>query len=169
MLRRLLVPMTILLAVLLAGTTSAWAYWRVTGRGTGTAAADRLVVEVQVPAATDRNQQLLLPGSTGDAIVKVHNASSVPVTVISVQPNGAPVASNGCSPTGVSFTGQAGLDWPIPAGGTVVRSLAGSVTMSMASAAACQGTGFAIPVAVTVRSLDGAVTINSVSANGSGS
>jgi len=152
-LRRVGLPVIALLAVLLAGTTSAWAYWRAAGTGTGRAAVDRLAIEVQAPDGP--NAALLLPGGTGDALVRVHNAGTVPVTVISVQPNGVPVAGNGCTPTGVGFTGRDGLDWPIPAGGTVTRSLPGTVRMALDAAAGCQGTSFAIPVTVTVRSLDG--------------
>jgi hypothetical protein len=150
--RRLLLIGAILATVMFAGSTSAWAYFRTTGWGTGTANAGQLSVQVLSPAGTELNTTLLLPGRTADALVRVYNPQSGPVELESVTPNGDPVASNGCTPTGVSFAGQSELKVLIPAKATVLIPLPGSVSMSLASAVGCQGASFDIPVTVTVRS-----------------
>jgi hypothetical protein len=149
---RLLVLAAALGVLVFAGSSSAWAYWRSSGHGTGTATAGTLRVQVLSPDGSQPNATLLLPGGSADAAVRVHNPNALPITVISVEPAGDPVASNGCTPTGVAFTARHGLDLPVPAGATAVLMLPGSVTMSPASAAACQGASFSIPVSVTVRS-----------------
>ncbi|MDQ2957536.1 MAG: hypothetical protein M3Y42_11290 [Actinomycetota bacterium] len=149
---RLAVLLALSVAILLAGTTSAYAYLRTTGRGSGTAQAGTLQVQVQSVTLGDTNAGRLLPGQRADAVVKVHNPNQVDVQLSAVTGNGTVVASNGCAPTGVSFTDQTGLSTVIAAGATVLVPLPGSVAMSDASAAACQGATFAIGVSVTVRS-----------------
>ena len=136
-------------AGLLFGTGSAWAYFSTTGHGTGTAAAGQFSAQV---LGSDAASPGLLPGGTGDAGLRMHNPQSIPVTVVSVEAAGPAVADNGCTPTGVSFTNQYQLDVVIPAGGTTTVPLPAAVSMSPAAAAACQGTGFSLPVTVTVRS-----------------
>lgn len=138
------------LLALSLGTSSAWAYFSTTGHGTGTAELGRLSVQVlpgSGPAGTG-----LLPGQVGDAVLRLHNPNSVPLTVIAVQASGPAVADNGCTPTGVSFTSQDQLNVTIPVGADLDLALPGAVSMSRIAAAACQGVGFSIPVTVTVRS-----------------
>lgn len=132
------------------GTTSAWAYFSTTGQGSGTADTGRLSVQV-LPAAGP-TESGLRPGGSAAAVLRLHNPQSIPVTLLSVHAVGEPVADNGCAPTGVSFVDQDQLNVLVPAGATEVIPLPAAVTMSRAAAAECQGTGFDIPVTVTVRS-----------------
>lgn len=141
----------IAVAIVLAGAATAYGFLPTTGKGTGTAHVAELHIEAQAVLATDPNSALLLPGHTADAIVRVHNPNPLAVRLFSVTGNGKPTASNGCSPTGVSFTDQNGLNNTLPAGATVLIRLPGSVSMSDASATACQGASFDIPVTVTVH------------------
>jgi len=147
-LRRTLLVASTAVAGLALGTSSAWAYFSSTGAGGGTAAAGQLSVRV----LTAEPAGGLLPGGRTAAVLKLYNPQPVPITVVSVQGAGAAVADNGCGPTGVGFTDQDGLALSIPAGATTEVTLPGAVSMSPDAAPACQGTGFNIPVTVTVRS-----------------
>lgn len=149
--RRLALLGVLIAGLLLAGTGSAYGYLRSTGHGTGTVQAGTLEVSVQAIGSGDSNAGQLLPGHTADAIVRVHNPNQVPVQLTGVIGTGPAQASNGCAPTGVSFTDQSGLDTSIPAGSSVLIELPGAVAMSVQSAAACQGATFTLPVTVTVH------------------
>jgi hypothetical protein len=138
------------IALTVASTASAYAYLRGVGRGTGTVPAGTLLLQVEPATAGDANTGLLLPGGRADAIVRVHNPNRVSVLVIGVRGNGRPVASNGCAPTGVSFTDQS-LRTTVPAGASMLLRLSGAVAMDLSAAASCQGVGFSIPVSVTAR------------------
>jgi hypothetical protein len=131
-----------------SGVSSAVWSASASGSGAGGAATNLTGVTVVSVAVGDTTATALLPGGSADAIVKVANTNSFPVTVTSVSPAGAVTAANGCTPTGVSFTGQTG-SWVVPAGsaGTLIH-LPGAVAMDATSASACQGTTFGIPVNV---------------------
>ena len=132
------------------------AYW--TGLGSGGANASNAtnltgVALRSVTVGDIGSGSALIPGGSADVVVKVSNSNGFPVTVTSIAPTtGQPVtAANACTPTGVTFTGQAG-SWVIPAGsaGTPIR-LPGAAHMDTTSSSACQGTTFRIPVTVTAR------------------
>ena len=123
------------------------------GWGGGGSATNLTGVSVVSVSVGDTTATTLLPGGSAEAIVKVSNTNSFPVTVTSVSPTSGQsvTAANGCTPTGVSFTGQSGA-WVVPAGsaGTLIH-LPGAVQMDTTSAAACQGTTFLVPVTVVAR------------------
>lgn len=121
------------------------------GSGVGGSATNLTGVTVVSVAVGDTTATDLLPAGSAEAIVKVANSNSFPVTVTSVSPTSAVTAANGCTPTGVTFTGQTG-SWVIPAGsaGTLVH-LPSAVAMDATSASACQGTKFSVPVNVVAR------------------
>lgn len=131
------------------------AYWP--GGGGGSATADTATnltgVTVQAVTVGDSPATTLLPNGTAEAVVKVANSNSFPVTVTSVSliAGQSVTAANGCTPTGVTFLDQAG-SWLVPAGsaGTLLH-LPGAVAMDATSASACQGTTFSIPVTVVAR------------------
>jgi Flp pilus assembly secretin CpaC len=95
--------------------------------------------------------QTLLPGRSADAVVKIVNPNGFAVTLSSVTAAGAAVASNGCTPTGVSLVNATEVGAVIEAGSTRVVDLPGAVRMSSESASACQGATFTVPVLVAVR------------------
>jgi hypothetical protein len=138
-------------AILLSlGSGTAFAYF--TSAGTGTASASTGTLTVTLAATAGPPSTPLYPGGTGDVALKVNNPNSFAVTLVSVVATGGTItASNGCSPTGVSFTNQTGLSIPIAASATVQVHLSGAASMSSSSANACQGATFSIPVTITVQ------------------
>jgi len=108
-------------------------------------------VTVEAVTVGDSPATTLLPGGSAEAVVKVANTNGFAVTVTSVTLIGSVTAANGCTPTGVTFTDQAG-SWLVPAGsaGTLLH-LPGAVQMDATSASACQGSTFTVPVTVVAR------------------
>jgi hypothetical protein len=136
-----------------------YAYFTGVGAGSGSGTAGTLQTSsVYAIAGGDSVNTPLLPGGTGDAILRVHNPNSFAVTLVSVTGNGTITTSNNttCNSTNdaVSFANQSSLSVSIPASGstgsTLVR-LTGSVSMGTGSANACQGVTFYIPVTITAR------------------
>jgi hypothetical protein len=149
---RLLVVGTAAAAVSIAGAGGAYAFWTTSGFGAATASAGTMTVSTQPFVAGDVTAtQQLVPGGSADAVLKLSNPNTFPVALISVRGTGEATASNGCGPTGVTFTDATALSTTIPAGAITVVDLPGAVSMSMDSAAECQGATFTLPVVVTVR------------------
>jgi hypothetical protein len=132
------------------GSGAAYAYF--TSSGTATRSGSTGALTVTLAATVGLPSSALYPGGTGDVTLEVTNPNSFAVTLVSVMPAaGTVTASNGCSPTGVSLTSQTGLSIPIAASGTTQVDLPGAASMSNASANACQGATFSIPVVITVQ------------------
>src|SRR3954452_8597286 len=150
--RRLLLVGTAAADLTVTSTGGAVAYWSTSGSGSGAAIVGSMPVATQALTAGDATAgQQLLPGRSADAVLKVNNPNDFPVTLVSVAGTTAPSASNGCSPTGVTFADASGLTTEIPAGAATIVDLPGSVSMTMQSASACQGATFTIPVLITVK------------------
>jgi hypothetical protein len=150
--RRLLLVGTATAALMVTSTGGAFAYWSTSGSGSGAATVGSMAVATQALTAGDATPaQQLLPGRSADAVLKINNPNDFPVTLVSVAGTTPPTASNGCSPTGVTFSDVTGLTTEIPAGATTVVDLPGAVSMNMSSASACQGATFTIPVLITVN------------------
>jgi predicted ribosomally synthesized peptide with SipW-like signal peptide len=136
------------------GAGTAYAYFTSTGRGTGPAATGTLQT-VTVAAATAAPGTALLPGGTSDVTLKVTNPNSYAVTLVGVTGTGGTITADGghpgCTTTGVTFTGQTGLNTTIPASSTTTIDLPGAASMSQASSAGCQGATFSIPVTIAVQ------------------
>ena len=145
--------MGIFITVLVAsiGVSVAFAAWTVGGSGTGTAtatSAQPLTTSVATTSAA------LYPGISGaNLYLTVNNPNPFPVSITSVNANGAAVADAGhpaCVTTGVSYTTQATAQ-TVPANGSVSFTVSG-VAMSNASDDGCQGATFTIPVTFTATS-----------------
>ena len=142
----------IVVSVLALGAGIAYAVWTVGGGGSGTASATSaapLTTIVATPTA------LLYPGiANSNLFLTVNNSNPFPVSVTSVNANGAAVPdaahAAGCVTTGVSFATQATTQ-TIPANGSLSFTVAG-VSMSNASDNGCQGATFTIPVTFTATS-----------------
>lgn len=141
-----------LLSVLsICGSGTAWAYWRATGTGTVGATAGQLQAVTVVAIAGETPAARLVPGgAAADVVVKITNQNAYAVTLVAVSVNGTITAGNGCAPTGVHLGAPTNLPLTLPPG-TSVSHLAGAATMDATSAAACQGTSFAIPLTITVH------------------
>lgn len=138
-------------AIVLVAVGLVYAAWTTNGTGSGYAKADTAdaLTTVDVAATTAAT---LYPGATGNVKIEIANPNPYPVRVTAVTGNGTitPDATHaGCSPTGVTFTDQTGLAIDIAANGSTVATLTGAAAMSNASANACQGATFTIPVSLS--------------------
>ena len=152
--RRLAFIAGLAIAVIAASCGIAFAYWGSQGSGTGSAATGTMTIHVDAIQGTDANGSSLVPGGSGDVIVRVTNPNSFSVHVTAISGNGAPTASNLCTPTGVTFTSPTDYSaaaFTMTAGQTTLFRLVGAAGMSLSSASSCQGATFTIPVSVTVQ------------------
>lgn len=139
------------IATAVLGTSLAWAAWTTSGSGTGYAKAatssSLTLADASAAASAD-----LYPGAVGNLKVKVTNPNAFPVEITAVTGGGAVTSNAGAAcnaATGVVFTDQTGLALELAAGATDTFTLNNAVTMSNASANACQGAVFSVPVNVT--------------------
>lgn len=145
---------SVLIVMALSG--AAWAYFRSTGSGTGSGSTGTMQIVTVAAISGDTPATLLLPGTSGEVILRVHNPNPTQVRVTDVSSASAitVVGGSGCTPanSAVAFANQTGLSIPIPAGGgsTLVR-LPGAGVMATSSANGCQGATFSIPVTITVH------------------
>lgn len=134
---------------------SAYALWRTSGSGSGTATVGT-VRSVTVQAATAAPSTALTPNSTGDLVLTLDNPNAYSVTITGVTQNGTVAASGGigaCTTTGVSVPAavNSGLSVTLASGTGVTVHIAGGAAMSSASDTGCQGATFQIPVTMTVQ------------------
>jgi hypothetical protein len=152
--RRLALIIGVAIAVTAATSGIAFAYWGSRGAGTGSAATGTMTIQVDAIQGADVNGASLVPGGTGDVIVRVTNPNSFDVHVTAISGNGTPTASTGCTPTGVTFTPPTDYSAPnftLTAGAATLYRLVGAASMNLSSASNCQGATFTIPVSVTVE------------------
>lgn len=138
-------------AIVLLGSTSAWAYWTTTGTGSGAAAArtfQAVTVTNGIVSGT-----LLYPGLTADGTsvggnleMTATNPNPFPVTVSVSQDGNA----TGCTTPDVSL--MAG-SFTLPANsGAVSRTLTFKVSMGTASSSNCQGATISVPLTTSATS-----------------
>jgi hypothetical protein len=140
------------IVVVAFGAAAAFAAWTVGGGGSGTAtavSAQNLTTSVATTTAA------LYPGITGANLsLTVNNPNPFPVTITSVNANGAAVPdaahAAGCVTTGVAYATTT-TSKTVPANGSSSFTVAG-VSMSNASDTGCQGATFTIPVSFTATS-----------------
>jgi hypothetical protein len=140
--------------LLVAGV--AFAAWTATGSGSGYAKAGAAQPLGTLDASAQTSADLY-PGVTdGDVVLEIDNPNPYPVEVTSVSADGAVVTVSGdaaCdAATGFSFADQsysAGSGLAVPANGSATFTLTGAAGMTNASADACQGEVFEIPVALS--------------------
>ena len=140
------------IVVMAFGAAVAFAAWTVGGGGSGTAtavSAQNLTTSVATTTAA------LYPGITGANLsLTVNNPNPFPVTITSVNANGAAVPdaahASGCVTTGVSYA-TTSTSKTVAANGSSSFTVPG-VSMSNASDTGCQGATFIIPVSFTATS-----------------
>ncbi|MHA7242115.1 hypothetical protein [Paeniglutamicibacter antarcticus] len=144
-------------------STPAIAYFASGGSGADIAATGTLKPMEILPATTGTSTARLYPGKTGDLIVKVKNPNAIPVTLLRASQGGgvSVTGAAGCTndsgwPTtvgtsGVSMPEAVALDIELAGGSTKVLHLPGAASMSLTSAAGCQGATFDIPITVEVK------------------
>jgi hypothetical protein len=141
---------TFFLGVVLAGSV-AFAAWTSTGTGSGYAKAKTAQVLTTVDVSASTTAQLY-PGGSGDVLIKINNPNPYAVRVTSVTGSGTITSDKGATcdaSTGVTFTNQSSLTLDVTASTATQFTLTGAVAMSNASANACQGAVFTIPVTLT--------------------
>jgi hypothetical protein len=148
--KRLGVLFTVTITAL--GVGVAFAAWTVGGGGSGTATATS-AQPLTTSVATTTAQ--LYPGIAGaNLYLTVNNPNPFPVTITSVNANGAAVPdaghAAGCVTTGVSYATQA-TSQTVPASSSLSFTVSG-VSMTNASDTGCQGATFTIPVTFTASS-----------------
>ena len=136
------------------GGGAALAYWRTTGTGSGVASTGTAQAVTVQAVATGSPTVKLIPGASGDLLVQLSNPNTYSVTVTGISQNGSvsPVGGSGCTGanSGVTVPSLSGLTITVAAGTSVVTIPTGA-SMSLASASACQGLVFNVPVNVTVQ------------------
>lgn len=131
--------------------------WNATGSGTGYAKAGTSS-SLTLGDASASTVADLYPGVTnGNVKITVTNPNPFPVSITTVsQTASTSITSDkgaACNAsTGVTFSTQSGLSLALGAGATSTFTLSGAVAMSNASANACQGAVFSIPVDVAAVS-----------------
>ena len=143
---------TAVLTLIVAGAVSlGYAAWTSNGSGSGYAKAGsaQALTTVDVSASTAAS---LYPGANGSVKIEISNPNSYAVRVTAISGNGTitpDAGHSGCSPTGVTFNNQTGLTIDIAANSSTTATLSNAASMSNASANACQGATFTIPVSLT--------------------
>lgn len=142
-------------AVLVAGGIAIGA-WNATGSGTGYAKAGTSS-SLTLGDASASTVADLYPGSTGNVKITVTNPNpfGVSITTVAQTASTSITSDKGAScnsSTGVTFSTQSGLSLALAAGATTTFTLNGAAAMSNASANACQGAVFSIPVDITAVS-----------------
>lgn len=155
-LHKRIAPLVVVLAMGLAGTSIAVAYWTTSASGGGTAAtgsAQAITLSAGAPTG------LLYPGGQGDVALTIvnPNLSRVHIAVLSLSggqgAGGYDVdsAHSGCATSALSYATQTngGLGWSVPArvgttDGSLSLQLADALSLSASAAGACQGATFAV-------------------------
>jgi hypothetical protein len=159
--RRLAITVAGVALVFVIGARMASAFFTSGGSGTGSATTGTMQT-VTVVAATGTPTTPLVPGATGDVVLKVNNPNHFAVSVAAVSYNSAgsitfDAAHSACTTTDaspiVSFSVPAGdLPLTVAASSSASFDLANSVTMAMKATSNCQGATIFIPVTITANS-----------------
>jgi hypothetical protein len=174
------------LGTVMAGATAYAATSWIVGLQNGSSAeaqaatiSNLTITAVASPAAGN----LLYPGGTGDAVIKITNPNGFPVTVTAVQlPTNTAYATGysdsglsspvaGCAagtPSGVTWsfaTGTSGTShtltspFTVAANGNLSVTLTNDVTMASTTPLACAGSYFSLPSLTGVTATGGAATV----------
>ncbi len=149
----------IVLAIMLAGVSVAWGYFRPTGAGSGTVGTTAVQTIVLSPGAPTAP---IYPGGHGDVAVTIDNPNPFRVHVGSLslatgQGTGGfhvDAGHSACALSTLSFAAQtnSGVGWTVPpkvgsTDGALSVDLASALAMSASAVAACQGASFDVYLA----------------------
>jgi hypothetical protein len=136
---------------------AAWAYWRITGSGTGAAKAGA-VIELTLKGTSD-DRKPLYPGGTSNLTVTVTNENNFPIEVTSVSAGSAKATADeahregGCQTTGVVVSKEVHqVSWVVQRNTIGVFTLPDGIKMTNQSDSTCQGATFTIGVKATAVS-----------------
>ena len=152
--KRLGLVIAVVTALLAAGTATAFAYWRSAGSGTGSGTTGTMTINVTALQTGDSTgATTLVPGATGDVLLRVNKPNAYSVQVSAISANGSITASPSCSTSGITFTSPASYasaQYTLAPGSNLLR-LSSALAMNLSVSSACQGATFTIPVSVTVQ------------------
>jgi hypothetical protein len=137
-------------AALAVNAGAAWAYWRITGSGTGVAQAGS-VIELDVSGVSD-DKKPLYPGAKGDLTVTIANKNNFPIKITTLSPGEGKTSADtdhrnsGCRTTGVVVSSDVHhVSWAVPKNTIGVFTLPDAIEMTNQSDTACQGATFTSP------------------------
>lgn len=153
--RRTKVILTIcVVAAVAVNAGAAWAYWRITGSGTGVAVAGS-AIKLDLKGKSD-DKKPLYPGGKSNLTVTVTNENNFPIEITTLAPgSGRPTADaehreSGCRTTGVVVSKSVHqVSWKVARNTIGVFTLVDGIEMTNSSDTACQGATFTIPVQAT--------------------
>jgi hypothetical protein len=153
--RRTKVVLTVAaVAAVAANAGAAYAYWRITGSGTGTAVAGS-AIELSLKGRSD-DRKPLFPGGTSNLTVTVTNENNFPIRITTVSAGKGRIAADeqhrlgGCQDTGVVVSKDVHtVSWDVPKNTIGVFTVPDGIAMTNESDTACQGAVFTIPVQAT--------------------
>jgi hypothetical protein len=136
---------------------AAWAYWRITGSGTGAAQAGT-VIELTLKGTSD-DKKPLYPGGTSNLTVTVTNENDFPIEVTTVSAAAGKATADeahregGCRTTGVVVSKEVHeVSWTVQRNTIGVFTLIDGIRMTNQSDSSCQGATFTIGVKATAVS-----------------
>jgi hypothetical protein len=131
--------------VVVAGATSAAAYWKAAGAGSG-AATTTTPQNLTGLTATASVAGLIYPGASADLTLNVHNPNSRPVVVSAVVASGS---ATGCTTPALTVSAATGLPFTVPAGGDLAVTLTNAATMGTTASSDCQSATISVPLSLT--------------------
>jgi uncharacterized protein with LGFP repeats len=137
--------------IVMAAVGFVYAAWTTNGSGNGYAQAGTSQALTTLDASGNTTADLV-PGSSGNVQLTIHNTNTYPVNLTAVTKTGAITADaghSGCTTTGVTFTDQSGLNVSVAANTDTNVTLTGAAHMDNTSIDACKGATFTIPVSLT--------------------
>ncbi len=140
--------------LVLVPSGAAFAYWTATGTGSASAASGGIATpSVAAFAGGDTPSSALLPGGSGDVILRIINPNPYALTLTSISVNGSIVVSGSigtCTAPGITANFPSSPTIGVPAGSSLIH-LPGVALMSIGSQSGCQGASFTIPVSVSFQ------------------
>jgi hypothetical protein len=145
------------IAAVAVNAGAAWAYWRITGSGTGAAKAGT-VIELTLKGKSD-DKKPLYPGGTSNLTVTVTNENDFPIEITTVTAAAGKAMADeahregGCQTTGVVVSKDVHqVSWIVQRNTIGVFTLTDGIRMTNQSDSTCQGATFTIPVKATAVS-----------------
>ena len=138
-------------AAVVVNAGAAWAYWQITGSGTGRVHAGT-AVELALRGRTDLNRPLQ-PGAIGNLTVTVSNDYEFPIRITSITAGVGNIVADdehrdaGCKAHTVDMTrSRFAVSWDVARNNVAAFTIRDGLTMRTDASAACAGAVFTVPV-----------------------
>ena len=138
-------------AAIVVNAGAAWAYWQITGSGTGRTQAGT-AVELALRGRSDLNRPLQ-PGATGNLTVAVTNDYEFPIRITSITAGVGNIVADdehrdaGCRAATVDLAhSRFEVSWDVARNNVAAFTIRDGLTMRTDANPACQGAVFTVPV-----------------------